>query len=128
LIQVISNLLSNAMKFAKEREGGEGTITIIAEKKDNQGQVVVSVNDTDECIRSETLSKLFKFASNPFEGTGLGLLFIAKSIIEAHGGKLRAENNNNNTVDTHREKRATFYFTLPIIDQRLNVKVVVDQW
>jgi signal transduction histidine kinase len=112
-----------------EREGGgEGTITIIAEKKDNQGQVVVSVNDTDECIRSETLSKLFKFASNPFEGTGLGLLFIAKSIIEVHGGKLRAENNNNNTVDTHREKRATFYFTLPIIDQRLNVKVVVDQW
>jgi signal transduction histidine kinase len=116
------------MKFAKEREGGEGTITIIAEKKDNQGQVVVSVNDTDECIRSETLSKLFKFASNPFEGTGLGLLFIAKSIIEAHGSKIRAENNNNNTVDTHREKRATFYFTRPIIDQRLNVKVVVDQW
>jgi signal transduction histidine kinase len=127
LIQVISNLLSNAMKFAKEREGGEGTITIIAEKKDNQGQVVVSVNDTDECIRSEILSKLFKFASNPFEGTGLGLLFIAKSIIEAHGGKIRVENNNNN-IDTHREKRATFYFTLPIIDQRLNVKVVVDQW
>jgi signal transduction histidine kinase len=126
LIQVISNLLSNAMKFAKEREGGEGTITIIAEKKDNQGQVVVSVNDTDECIRSETLSKLFKFASNPFEGTGLGLLFIAKSIIEAHGCKIRVENNNN--IDTHREKRATFYFTLPIIDQRLNVKVVVDQW
>jgi signal transduction histidine kinase len=90
LIQVISNLLSDAMKFAKEREGGEGTITIIAEKKDNQGQVVVSVNDTDECIRSETLSKLFKFASNPFEGTGLGLLFIAKSIIEAHGGKIRS--------------------------------------
>jgi signal transduction histidine kinase len=128
LIQVISNLLSNAMKFAKEREGGEGTITIIAEKKDNQGQVVVSVNDTDECIRSETLSKLFKFASNPFEGTGLGLLFIAKSIIEAHGGKIRVENNNNNNIDTHREKRATFYFTLPIIDQRLNVKLVVDQW
>jgi two-component system, LuxR family, sensor kinase FixL len=126
LIQVISNLLSDAMKFAKEREGGEGTITIIAEKKDNQGQVVVSVNDTDECIRSETLSKLFKFASNPFEGTGLGLLFIAKSIIEAHGGKIRVENNNN--IDTHREKRATFYFTLPIIDQRLNVKLVVDQW
>jgi signal transduction histidine kinase len=113
------------MKFAKEREGGEGTITIIAEKKDNQGQVVVSVNDTDECIRSETLSKLFKFASNPFEGTGLGLLFIAKRIIEAHGGKIRVENNNN--INTHREKGDTFYFTLPTINRQANLKVVVNQ-
>jgi signal transduction histidine kinase len=110
-----------------EREGGgEGTITIISEKKDNQEEVVVSENDNDECIDSETLSKLLKFASKSYQGTGLGL-FIYKSLIEVHGGgKVREENNNN--IDTYREKRATFYFTLPIIDQRLNVKVVVDQW
>jgi signal transduction histidine kinase len=59
------------------------------------------------------LPKLFsKFASNSFEGTGLGL-FICKSIVEAHNGKVWAENNK---INTHREKAATFCFTLPTIN------------
>jgi signal transduction histidine kinase len=47
-----------------------------------------------------------KFASKSYQGTGLGL-FICKSIIEAHGGKIWAENNSNG-------KGATFAFNLPI--------------
>jgi two-component system, OmpR family, sensor histidine kinase VicK len=114
MTQVIYNLLSNAIKFTKE-----GTITITIEKKDNQ-EVVVSIKDTGIGISSEILPKLFsKFASKSFQGTGLGL-FICKSIIESHGGKIWAENNNSITDE---KKGSTFYFTLPLIDQPLNVKV-----
>jgi signal transduction histidine kinase len=105
LMQVICNLLSNAIKFTKE-----GRITITIEKKDNQEEVVVSIKDTGVGIDSEILPKLFsKFATKSFSGTGLGL-FICKSIIEAHGGTIWAENNNNNDG----KKGSTFYFTLPV--------------
>jgi signal transduction histidine kinase len=115
LTRVIFNLLNNAIKFTKE-----GTISVIAEKKDSQ--VFVIVKDTGKGIDPEILPQLFsKFVSKSFEGTGLGL-FIAKSIVEAHGGKIWAENNNNNGNGI--EKGATFYFTLPNINQQLNVKVV----
>ena len=119
MTQVIYNLLSTAIKFTKE-----GTITITIEKKGNQ-EVVVSIKDTGIGISSEILPKLFsKFASKSYQGTGLGL-FICKSIIESHGGKIWAENNNdnNNNSITDGKKGSTFYFTLPLIDQQLNVKV-----
>ena len=100
LIQVISNLLGNAIKFTKE-----GTICIITEDKDNQ--VVVSVKDTGTGIYPEILPRLFsKFVTKSFQGTGLGL-FICKSIVEAHGGKIWAENNSD-------RKGAMFAFSLPI--------------
>ena len=58
-------------------------------------------------IDPEKMPRLFtKFASKSQTGTGLGL-FISKSFIEAHGGKIWAENNNNG-------KDATFGFTLPL--------------
>jgi two-component system, OmpR family, sensor histidine kinase VicK len=58
-------------------------------------------------VDSEILPKLFaKFASKSFQGTGLGL-FISKSIIEAHGGRIWAENSSGG-------KGATFSFNLPI--------------
>jgi signal transduction histidine kinase len=116
LTRVISNLLNNAIKFTKE-----GIISIIVEKKDSQ--VLVIVKDTGEGIDPEILPQLFsKFVTKSFEGTGLGL-FIAKSIVEAHGGKIWAENNNNNSGNG-KEKGATFFFTLPNINQQLNVKVL----
>ena len=96
--QVISNLLSNAIKFTRE-----GNISIISEK--NNGQVTISVKDTGTGIDSNILPRLFtKFATKSDMGTGLGL-FISKSIIEAHGGKMWAENNSDG-------KGATSTFTL----------------
>ncbi|MDQ3873766.1 MAG: sensor histidine kinase [Thermoproteota archaeon] len=98
--QVISNLLSNAVKFTKQ-----GTIYISEENKD--GKVEISVRDTGAGIDSEIISGLFtKFASKSQRGTGLGL-FISKSIIEAHGGRIWGENNPDG-------RGATFTFTLPI--------------
>ena len=100
IFEVISNLLSNAVKFTKE-----GRITINAEKKDNQ--VLVSIKDTGLGIQPELMPKLFsKYVTNSPLGTGVGL-FISKSIIEAHGGKIWAENNLDG-------KGATFTFRLPL--------------
>ena len=102
--QVISNLLSNALKFTRE-----GIISITSEKKDSQ--IVVSIKDTGTGIHPEIMPRLFsKFATKSQSGTGLGL-FISKSIVEAHGGKMWASNN-----DTNQENRgggALFTFNLP---------------
>ena len=117
MTQVIYNLLNNAIKFIQEK----GSITITTEKEDNH--ILVSVKDTGSGIDSEILPQLFsKFASKSFQGTGLGL-FISKGIIEAHGGKIWAENNNhdNNSI-ADAIKGSTFYFTLPISNQPLNVR------
>ena len=100
--QVVSNLLSNALKFTEE-----GSILTTSEIKDDGNAIVVSVKDTGAGTDSEILPRLFtKFASKSFAGTGLGL-YISKSIVEAHGGKIWAENNSNGTG-------ATFSFSLPI--------------
>jgi signal transduction histidine kinase len=103
--QVISNLLGNAIKFTQE-----GSISInVAKNRD--GYVTVAVKDTGVGIDPEILPRLFtKFASkSDIGGTGLGL-FISKSIIEAHGGKMWATNNISNG---NGEKGATFTFNLP---------------
>jgi signal transduction histidine kinase len=98
--QVISNLLSNAVKFTEK-----GTVYISADNKD--GQVIISVEDTGPGIDPEIMSRLFtKFTSKSQTGTGLGL-FISKSIIEAHGGRIWAENNKD-------KKGATVAFRLPL--------------
>jgi signal transduction histidine kinase len=61
------------------------------------------------------MPRLFtKFATKSYQGTGLGL-FISKSIVEAHGGKMWAENNNSSSSGT-KHNGATFYFTLPVVD------------
>lgn len=115
LTQVISNLLNNAIKFTKE---GTVTVTTTVKRKDNGdagGEIVVAVNDTGTGIDHELMPRLFtKFATKSYQGTGLGL-FISKSIIEAHGGKMWAENNNDGDHDI-KNKGATFYFTLPVVD------------
>ncbi len=101
LIQVLSNLLDNALKFTKE-----GDIVITTKKlKDNQ-ELMVSIKDSGTGIDPEILPQLFKkFATKSEQGTGLGL-FISKNIIEAHGGTMWAENN-------FESNGSTFYFTLP---------------
>jgi signal transduction histidine kinase len=98
--QVISNLINNAVKFTKQ-----GTVYISTDNKD--GQVVISVKDTGPGIDPEIMPRLFtKFTSKSQTGTGLGL-FISKSIIEAHGGGIWAENNKD-------KKGATVAFRLPL--------------
>lgn len=103
IMQVLGNLLSNALKFTKQ-----GTITICTEQSNNdKSQLTVKVTDTGLGIDHALLLRLFtKFATKSDKGTGLGL-YISKSIVEAHGGKMWAENNTDG-------KGATFTFTLPI--------------
>ncbi|MGZ5501805.1 MAG: sensor histidine kinase, partial [Nitrososphaeraceae archaeon] len=105
LSQVIHNLLDNALKFTYYNQM---IYVIVALHKDKK-QVIVSVKDTGEGISEEILPNLFlRFKTYSNTGTGLGL-YICKNIIEAHGGKIWAENNSVG-------KGATFLFTLPIID------------
>lgn len=100
--QVISNLISNAVKFTKV-----GTITITTEIDQDKNVIRVSVKDTGTGIDPEILSDLFtKFRTKSSSGAGLGL-FISKSIIEAHGGNIWAESNSTGNG-------ATFTFALPL--------------
>jgi signal transduction histidine kinase len=131
--QVISNLLSNAIKFTKlertedtripTREKNAKTISITVSKDDRQKEAVVSIRDSGIGIDSEIIPRLFsKFASKSFEGTGLGL-FISKSIIEAHGGRIWAENNESNGYCDG----ATFRFTLGLSQAKhQDIQTVID--
>jgi signal transduction histidine kinase len=103
IAQVISNLLDNAQKFTSD-----GCIAITTDKKvDHNSEAIVSVCDSGPGVDPEIMPRLFtKFSSKSFSGTGLGL-YISKNIIEAHDGKIWAENNKDG-------KGATFSFTLPI--------------
>jgi signal transduction histidine kinase len=101
VIQVLSNLVGNAVKFTP----AGGTITIRAE--DAPGGVRFSVSDTGVGMSQEQLSKLFGqfWQANPADRRGIGLgLSIAKGIVEAHGGRIWVESQPG--VGT------TFHFTL----------------
>jgi signal transduction histidine kinase len=98
--QVVANLVSNAGKFTEQ-----GTITVTVDRAGDQA--MVQVKDTGIVIDPEILPRLFtKFAAKSDRGIGLGL-YICKRIIDAHGGKIAADNNAG-------EKGATFAFTLPM--------------
>jgi signal transduction histidine kinase len=97
----VSNLLRNAIKFTDS-----GTITITSRLEGKNA--IISIKDTGRSIDPELMPRLFtKFASKSETGTGLGL-YLSKKIIEAHDGKIWAENNKD-------EKGATFAFTLPLV-------------
>ena len=103
ITQVFWNLLNNAIKFTKE-----GTISISTKVTD--GQVIVSVKDTGEGIDPKIRPRLFsKFTTGSSQGTGLGL-YISKSVVETHGGRMWVEDN----IDGR--QGATFYFSLPVIE------------
>ncbi|MGN6351545.1 MAG: sensor histidine kinase [Candidatus Nitrosocosmicus sp.] len=117
IIQVISNILDNAIKFTKE-----GTILIDMEKsggidndKDDTAnnnrseEVIINIKDSGKGLDSRTFPHLFSkfFSISGTGGTGLGL-YICKSIVEAHGGRIWAKNNNEDG------KGATFSFSLPL--------------
>jgi two-component system, OmpR family, sensor histidine kinase VicK len=109
LNQVISNLLSNAIQFTKE-----GTISISTQKRIEsknglqEEEIIVIVEDTGSGIDTGIMTTLFsKFTSKSQRGTGLGL-YISKSIVEAHKGKIWAENSSDG------KKGATFTFSIPL--------------
>lgn len=99
--QVMHNLLQNSAKFTP----AGGTIDVTIQKIERS--ISVQVRDYGPGIHPDVLPRLFqKFATKSEQGTGLGL-FLCKAIIEAHGGKIKGENNSDG-------KGATFRFTLPI--------------
>jgi signal transduction histidine kinase len=102
---VVSNLLNNAIKFTTK---GEITIstTELNNNNDRSGEIQVSIKDTGTGLSSAIVSNLFsKFVSTDSGGTGLGL-FVSRNIVEAHGGRIWAENNAD-------RKGATFSFIIP---------------
>jgi signal transduction histidine kinase len=111
ITQVISNLLDNAQKFTSE-----GYVVVTTDKKidennnsnnNNHSIAIINVCDTGSGVDPEIMPRLFtKFSSRSFSGTGLGL-YICKNIVEAHGGRIWAENNKDG-------KGAIFSFTLPM--------------
>lgn len=112
LYEVLTNLVQNAVKFTTE-----GEIVINTEKKDGGSgrSIVVKIRDTGSGIAQDILPRLFqKFvstsSSHTLGGTGLGL-YISRSIIEAHGGKIWAENNADG-------KGATFYFSISLSNSK----------
>ena len=109
LDQVIRNLVDNALKF-NTMYNNQIIFVIVDLKKEEEGkeQAIVSIKDTGNGISKEVLPKLFsKFTtSDSSSGTGLGL-YICKNIVQAHGGKIWAENDPDG-------KGAIFRFTLPI--------------
>ena len=108
ITQVISNLLNNAVKFTTR---GLVSIAVSGKKVRKEGQegAIVTIEDPGSGIDAEIFPRLFtKFSSKSFSGTGLGL-YISKNIIEAHGGKIWAENNNGQG-----KCGATFSFSLPL--------------
>ena len=108
LSQVIYNLLANSLKFTEK-----GIISVILEKDDNEA--IIKVKDSGRGIDGEIQRNLFsKFITKSPSGepgTGLGL-FLCKNIVEAHGGRIWANNNRVNN-----ESGATFTFTLPLSKQ-----------
>jgi signal transduction histidine kinase len=101
--QVVSNLLTNAIKFTRN-----GTITVSTQRDVGSNTAVVTVKDTGTGIDAEVLPKIFeRFVTKSEHGTGIGL-YISKKIVEAHGGRIWGENRSDGV------KGATFGFTLPL--------------
>ncbi|TLX99699.1 MAG: HAMP domain-containing histidine kinase [Thaumarchaeota archaeon] len=106
IARVIHNIVGNAAKFTEE-----GRITVTTRLDEKSEEAMVSVADTGPGIDLGILPKLFtRFVAKSESGTGLGL-YLSKSIVEAHGGKIWAENNSGG-------KGATFYFTIPVSQKR----------
>ena len=123
LTQVIDNILDNAFKFTD----AEGSVTVTLMKQEahspprqpqlgeqieqRQQYANITIRDTGTGIDPQILPRLFsKFATKSHRGTGLGL-HISKNIVEAHGGKIWAENNGDGGG-------ATFTIALPLLSKQ----------
>jgi PAS domain S-box-containing protein len=105
LQQVVLNLLLNAFDAMKDCPANERTVVLRADI-DGTDMVRAAVRDRGIGLGRDKLDKIFQpFYTTKRDGLGMGLS-ISRSIIEAHGGRLWAENNL--------DRGATFYFTLPV--------------
>jgi PAS domain S-box-containing protein len=105
LQQVLLNLLLNAFDAMKDRPAAEREVVVRAEMN-GAGTVEVAVRDRGAGLTSDKLDKIFQpFYTTKRDGLGMGLS-ICRSIIEAHGGRLWAQNNP--------DRGATFHFTVPL--------------
>lgn len=120
IVQVFTNLISNAIKFTPAR----GTVSVSARlgRLDHEGTVVFRVKDTGCGIDAADVDKIFDlFAQAPdgvkkTEGTGLGLA-LAKMMVSLHGGRVWAE--------SWKGAGASFYFTIPIAREDMPRKIAV---
>jgi two-component system sensor histidine kinase VicK len=107
IMQIISNLVSNAIKFSFKN----GTITISKEVSRDNKFIVISVIDRGSGIDPDLLPRLFsKFSTKSNHGTGLGL-YICRNLVEAQGGRIWAKDNTDGPG-------ATFSFSLPLVSFR----------
>ena len=119
IVQVLTNLISNAIKFTPAR--GSVTVSVKRGRFEHAGTLVFKVKDSGAGIASKDLEKvfdMFQSAGNvkSSEGTGLGLT-LARLMVELHGGRIWAE--------SWRQMGAAFYFTVPIAHEDLLKKVAV---
>jgi signal transduction histidine kinase len=105
LQQVLLNLILNAMDAVEDVPAARRKVTVRAQRH-GASEVEVAVEDSGLGIALERLGRLFEpFFTTKANGMGIGLS-ISRTIIEAHGGHIWAENNA--------DKGATFRFTLPL--------------
>jgi signal transduction histidine kinase len=110
LIQVISNLLNNALKFSR-KEGGIIEVTLSEHAEGSKKFAAVNVIDDGDGIDPRIEANLFTmFSTNSYDGTGLGL-YLCKNLVEAQGGRIWARNNPSG-------KGAVFGFDLSIVNGR----------
>jgi two-component system sensor histidine kinase KdpD len=111
--QIFTNLLSNSLKYSPP-----GTTVKISAMQTDEGTVLVRVSNQGPGVPEEHLERIFdKFyrvtAADRVTGAGLGLS-ICKGIIEAHGGRIWAENLPDGLA---------FNFTIPLTWRRFNAQI-----
>jgi two-component system sensor kinase FixL len=115
LQQVVLNLLLNAFDAMKSCSPGERAVQLQVEDT-GSGFIKTGVRDSGTGLSGDQLDKVFQpFYTTKGEGLGMGLS-ICRSIIESHGGRLWAENND--------DRGASFYFTLPTVQSNENGRPV----